>query len=633
MIEFNYEDGEEVSSPTVILSGNISSTEFGVIRFTSTHQQTYYEIHNSKFKALVNLAVGENSYTVEVFNGYIDNRELVTPVETSTFKLNLVSIVKKPIHLCLIVASDSQGKYDMPQYKLERGEVATLESAVQKLQVVGRLMQAYTHDEMKLANYGNRTFDFVEESGSIKVHILKSDKSRADIQNVNWAQQNKHATDSGGLFSHAMDLIKRSSFYKNGIQVACIYLDSKWDPQQNLILGHAALGGGSDEIKLAIFGSHGLHSWPNTFKQVIPCFLDDTKLYDVANDNGDCDTSCQTFNTTAGAFLHEIGHLLGCPHQNYGVMLRDYIRWNRSFVSRLNEPLCHWHPLDLIRFLYHDSFSLPEDTFDKVYSTKNTIGPAIFNVDEGILIKSTSGIYLVEACIGELAKYSLEYSPDTTLVRLNYLEIVEHMKPHGFTNQKLIIRILTLGGNKEIDDFKQLVIPSTNPIESFKISSDFGLGKGQLTGYKSELLGRNANKYQIIGLNLKIVDKVRVYHGMAIDGIRFCNTKSDSNNAFEKMFVQLDSSMMFGNQAPNYSDFELYSGEVISKFHIRSGWWVDGLQIETSSGRKSPWYGNDGGNISILECPTETSTIVGMYGFVGKWLDGIGIVYTEDQLS
>ena len=36
----------------------------------------------------------------------------------------------KPIHLCLIRGKDSNNTYDMPKYRLQRGEVPNLENAI-----------------------------------------------------------------------------------------------------------------------------------------------------------------------------------------------------------------------------------------------------------------------------------------------------------------------------------------------------------------------------------------------------------------------------------------------------------------------------------------------------------------------
>ena len=612
---------------------------------------------------------GSNEFAVNVYaNGTLDSHEKPCfdgpSVDTESLQLVLQRMAAKPIHLCLIVGKDSPGRFDMPSYKSEKNNIST---AVKKLQVVGRLMQAYTHDEMRMGGFGNRCFQFVEQNGDsdlfdgtlskstpqIKVHILNSPRTVSDIRDPNVAQQNSNATESGWLFSHAMELVEQSDFYKNdgtATQAACLYLDTTWDKELELILGHAALGGGTNKVKMAICGSHGIHSWPSNFQQVIPCLSDNTKLTteEVANDNNQCGTSWETFNVTAGAFLHEIGHSLGCPHQVDGVMLRDYITWNRSFTSKCinkNARFCHWNRLDLIRFLYHDTFSLIGDDFTKVKSTTTLPDdsyddnklPSLYLCNDGVVIKSSSGVYLVEVTIGELARYHKCFLPkryggkgfNHELI-LNYGEVCKELAHQGLDTNNLSLRVLSIGGNIEIEDFTSMMTSNDQSMQSSIIISDFGLGKGEIRGYKSLPLGRKVNEYQIIGLDVANIATVRVYHGNAVDGIRFFHSKA-SNNVFEKMFVQLDSSMMIGKESPHYSDFKIYENETITKFHVRSGWWIDGIQVETSLNRKSPMYGNpDGGNLSTLDCPNEKSRIVGMYCWVGKWLDLIGIIYSED---
>jgi hypothetical protein len=60
--------------------------------------------------------------------------------------------------------------------------------------------------------------------------------------------------------------------------------------------------------------------------------------------------------------------LFDCPHQRSGVMMRNYIRLNRSFSViephgplALNGDECAWHRLDLLRFRAHPCYSLPTD--------------------------------------------------------------------------------------------------------------------------------------------------------------------------------------------------------------------------------------------------------------------------------
>lgn len=62
-----------------------------------------------------------------------------------------------------------------------------------------------------------------------------------------------------------------------GAYVAVLTLDSHWDQDKKLLLGHAALGAGgpvSPGCKIGTFGSHSCWSWPRTLGEVVPAFMD-----------------------------------------------------------------------------------------------------------------------------------------------------------------------------------------------------------------------------------------------------------------------------------------------------------------------------------------------------------------------
>ncbi|ODV78436.1 uncharacterized protein CANTADRAFT_53858 [Suhomyces tanzawaensis NRRL Y-17324] len=722
-ITFNYQNNEIVSSPTVIVSGSTSAIGQGLVTFTNNDNKVFppqtFEVNQGHFKAILHVSPGDpNVFNVVVSDGYLNGYGFAEArsreVDTGSLSLVFYPLPQnKPIHLCVILGRDSNGSYDMPKYRLNRGEKADLQSAILKLKVAGRLMQAYTQEEMRSIGLSNRSFQFVEEEQDyqglfgfdvksptphteIKVHVLRSPKTVAELRDPNIAQQNPNASDAGGLFSHALDLIKNNPEiydkrrkHNTAVQCAVLYLDATYDRRNDMILTHAALGGGDGDVKLAIFGSHGLHSWPINFPQVTPSFLDATHLSknEVANDANECGTSWECLNITLGAFMHEIGHLLGCPHQVDGVMLRDYVWFNRSYMTRelqclrTNSPgavigrngvwpvSCHWNRLDLIRFLYHDSFSLPIDTFPKVYSTtykddnsyENNTAPTSYNTPKGgAVAKSSAGIYLVEFIIEDLARHHMVFYPENYggkgpqhELNLNYNTCYEELKKYGDkASPDFDVKILSIGGEITIWNFKNCSSGSKDNI----IRSDFGLGKGTINAYKSALLGSSKDQQpQIIGFDIRNIYKVRVYHGGALDGVRFFYTEGkaqgDSNNVppvpprdysnkFSKMFKKLliepsvqggSRESLIGNEKSHYSDYEIRPGQYITKFHFRNGAWLDAIQFETNTGEKSPMFGNaEGGHLSTLEAPGPEYTIVGMYGYTGSWMDGLGIVYTDE---
>lgn len=722
-IAFNYRENEISSSPTAIVSGSTSATRLGVVEFVNNSNAVfppqYAEINNGQFKALLHLSPGApNVFEVTAYdNGTINGGGFAEfrpspgrSVDRGRLTLLFNELrANKPVHLCVIVGRDSAGAYDMPSYRTQRGEVANLDSAVRKLKVAGRLMQAFTQDDFRVVGLSNRSFQFVEEEVSnqglfgytsiesptphreIKVHVLRSPKTVAQLRDPNLAQQNPNASDSGGLFSHAIDLIRDTpDLYgpyrqKNtAIQCAVIYLDAHFDTKSQLILTHAALGGGTGEVKLAIFGSHGLHSWPANFPQVGPSFVDATQLStrEVANDCNQCGTSWECLNITLGAFMHEIGHLMGSPHQVDGVMLRDYIWWNRSFMTREARCLrtgssgeiigpqgtwpkvCHWNILDLLRYLQHDSFSLPPDkddpSFGKTLATRMALAagsdraPTLYNTPgAGAYIKSDTGIFLVEFITEDLARHHYSYLPKMYggpgprgELTLDYDQCYQELRRRtDKASEHYDVRVLSFGGDLFIKDFKKNCADSSSNV----INSDFGLGRGPLTGYKSSELGQSkGRKDQFIGFNINSIYKIRVYAGSALDGVRFYFTldapaaaeppkvpKRDYLSKFKSMTLSNPApggakEATIGNEKPHYVDFDLGKGETITKFHFRNGAWIDAIQFELSSGRLSPWFGNaTGGHHSTLEAPSDKYEVIGMYGCTGSWMDSVGIIYTN----
>lgn len=692
MVQFNYQNNEIVSSPTVIVSGSTTINK-GIVEFINNENLVFppqsFEINNYQFKAIVHVSSDKNHFKVKAFEGIIDNYgfpQKGKEVDSGELSLLYHPLNNKPIHLCVILGRDSNGGYDMPKYRTARGEVANLDTAVKKLKVAGRLMQAYTQDEMRASGFSNRSFQFVEETTDqqgifgynvksptphqeVKIHVLRSPKSVEELRDPNLAQQNPKGTNTGGLFSHALDLIKNSPLYGardasgSCIQCAVIYLDAHYDIGKDLILTHAALGGGNGDIKLAIFGSHGLHLWPTNFPQTTSSFLDATHLSkrEVANDANQCGTSWECLNITMGAFMHEIGHLLGSPHQVNGVMLRDYIWWNRSFMTRELECLrtssrsaiigpngwpgnqiCHWNILDKIRYLHHGSFGLPIDSeISHVYSTTlkrddsyHGQNPSSYIINDGsCMIKSGPGIFLIEVITKDLARYHIPYLPKNYggpglqhEVVLDYNHLYHCLGKDK--DENYAVRVLSLAGDMYISNFKKHV---TRDI----VRSDFGLGLGEVDGYKSELLGRENGDGKMIGFDIGKITKVRVYHGGALDGVRFYSSVPPvpARNYMNKIVSKISSNekvVTLGNEKPHYTDIDVDGRNPITKFHFRNGAWIDAIQVEFADGSKSAMLGNaNGGHLSTLEVPAEGFRIVGMYGYVGGWMNGVGIVYAQ----
>lgn len=592
-----------------------------------------WPVSDGYFKALVHLQPGVNNLKVE-YEGVNGERA------SSKLTIHYVPLLQNPpLHLALILGSDSPGTYDCPRYKMEK-EGNGLDLAIKKVRLAGYMMSAFTNEQMNRHGFGHRTFRLHEEydrdtlsnrdgrglRSTAVVHVIRSSHTVAEIRDPNRAQQNGNGTDTGALYGFALDAINKHGipFKDQGedVMVAAIFVDTHWDKQLNLVLGHAALGGGAGHIKLAIFGSHSLHAWPSCLEEVVPAFMDETRTdtNEVANDANQSGSSFEALNIGMGAFMHEIGHLLGCPHQPYGVMLRDYITWNRTFMTRegfltrdnkpgrrlcLPEDECGWHRLDILRFRAHPAFRSPFE--NRVFSST----PNVYPVENGAFIKSVTGVYLIEIHVDGECRGHFEYpNQPQTEIFLFEDELRQRVgEKYGARDKKLKLEILSLGQSQTtVEDFVQLC-------QRDQIHDTFERRRGVLTGFKSAQLGDSGGTIQTTIIPPDPV-AVRIFSGSCLDGVEFCYSDRQS--------------VLFGKRGGSPKDFPLQMGEYITGFFVRSGAWIDALQVITNT-RRSEIYGNATGGSGHELVPPHGYEIVGLAGSIKDWVVSIGVVYVAAQ--
>lgn len=471
-----------------------------------------------------------------------------------------------------------------------------------------------------------------------KIHIIRCDKTVAEIRDLDVAQQNTKAKRSGDLFTWATEACKNYFKPVPGQKQYCsvLILDSHWDKAAKTITGHAALGGGNGEIQLAIFGSQALQSYPSSIEEVVPAFSDctPTDTNYVANDCNESGSNWEAANIGIGAHLHETGHLFGCPHQESGIMLRDYVTLNRSFTTRepystrtkskgglvLPKDECAWHRLDCLRFRGHPCFALPTDPPRHVDDSVQ-----VWPVDNGnVIITAPSGVAYLEIFTqgDEFCHTWQEFGdgngngPIQRQVVLTEQELRNRL-PEDKRKSKLKLSIKSCaGGSYEVEDFGLLAskasrVKFSNGQLAFRSSK---LGLSQMEGSRPEEVVFDSTLYQT-----KLMTQVRVYHGYALDGIEFVYEDSTSQ--------------LFGKRGgqPGGSEFNLDTrrGEYITGFYVRSGFWVDGIAIMTSLGRKSAVFGNPSGGSGHTLIPPRGYTIAGISGSCANWVDGFGILVTR----
>lgn len=638
---FNINDNDTVHERLFLLHGRAGpeNRSFNGSVVINHHLDSFpaqrFPVTDGYFKALVHLEPGPNELMVNFESPDLN----IPPFKyMSKLKIHYLPLLQNPpLHFALILGRDSPGTFDSPKYKREK-EGNSLEIAIKKMRMAAYMMAAFTNEQTYRNGFGHRTFRLHEEwqpdslsnrdnlvRCTAKIHIVRSDKTVAEIRDPNRAQQNKNGNDTGALFGIALDALKKyGGPFSNGqtCHVAAIFVDGHWDTRLKLIVGHAALGGGSGNIRLAIFGGHPLYTWPTCIEDVVRCFMDDTTTdtSEVANDSDESGTSWENLNVGQGAFMHEIGHLLGCPHQPSGIMLRDYITWNRSFMtteaycSRLKKPgmrltlakdECGWHRLDALRFRFHNSFRLPNEL--PLVSIQNPTKPNVYPVEIGAVVKSDTGVYAIELHVDDWCRGYLEYvdQPQKELFLLE--DDLRQQLPPEYRNKskKLKLEILAIGEQQvTVDDFNAL-INHGRMIDGGRIM------------FKSNKLGGNGGSEQVCLFpsrkTKRDIRTVRMYVDQVLYGIEF--------------YFDDGTSVTWGNKGGNVNDVAMQPGEELLGFNAKSGAWVDGAQIITTLRRSVMWGGPGGSPHDLV--PPAGYMICGMVGNVGSWVDSIGIIYTQ----
>lgn len=537
---------------------------------------TMWPVSDSHFKALVHLTSGPNRLRFDFHNSSI-------PAQSSWMNINfLPATTSPPIHLVILLGKDSPGTFDAVPERVQR-EGNDLDTALRKFRMAAYLWQAFTGEQMYRNGFGRRCFRFEEEwqSGTLtfrdresgqmrseaKIHVVRSEKTIRELRDLDLAQQYEKATHKGDLFGIAMEAMKGHFKPTQGQKqyVSVLLLDAHWDTQSKIITGHAALGGGSNEIQLAIFGSQALQSYPSCLEEVVPAFTDCTRTdtNHVANDCNESGSNWEAANIGIGAHLHEVGHLLGCPHQESGIMLRDYLTFNRTFTCRepystrtkspgmgltLPKDECGWHRLDTLRFRFHPCFRTPADIAivgdesvrvwpvenGKVIVTAPTGKPTRYEVQTHIILICCLGIHFMEIfASGDDTCHSwIEYSTVDGLptspprqVVLSEDELLSRLAQDR-KQKKLRLSIYSVGqGSHTVEDFSQLkskssVVKMPNGQMGFRSSQ---LGTSQQTGSRPEQVILESAMKQT-----KLLTSIRVFHGFALDGIEFFYEDSTS---------------------------------------------------------------------------------------------------------
>lgn len=238
--------------------------------------------------------------------------------------------------------------------------------------------------------------------------------------------------------------------------------------------------------------------------------------------------------------------------------------------------------VDCLRLRHHPCFRLPTDP---VTATLHD-NPQIYAIENGVFASASSGIFLVEVHTDNIYRVHMEF---TTKIEREVLLLESELRerlPQSCRSKAMKLKIYSAGqGQTTIDDF--------SATKGAKVQLPNGYG----VAFKSSLLGLSdtcGSKPQEIFLHTltpgRMLTSIRVFHSLALDGLEFMYEDS--------------SSQLFGHRGneggsgkSEVSDFSLDTrkGESLLGFCVRSGSYVDGVEILTSLGRRSHLFGNPHG--------------------------------------
>ncbi|KAI9321907.1 putative peptidase family-domain-containing protein [Dichotomocladium elegans] len=627
----NITHGETVYQPMLLVNGRAGRrgevSDFSVLVETPDYPDTTWPCVDSYFKALVHLTAGPNRITFHLVDEKNNNERQLSHQLVVHYAPPSKHI--PPLHLCIFLGRDSPGTFDVPPQKAHQN---TLAVATAKLRLAGYLWQAFCAEQMHRNGMGRRTFrleetwqtDTVANDGQRRrptaaVHVIRSRSTVAEIRDVRRAQQSPHrdprVKDLFGLF---LDDLRDHPVVSGHpcCYVAGLILDAHWDG--NTVLGHAALGGGDGAgTRLGIFGSHLLHAWPQHIGEVVRCMMDttptDTRY--VANDANESGEWWRALNIGMGAMLHEVGHAFTLSHSASGIMSRGYNNWNRTFLAKEpgRQPIppedeggSHWHRVDIIRLRYHPAFQLPSDLPIRPQDDDGQ-GPDFMPLSERtILVRSPGGLTLVEVILNGRYRTHHEYH-DTHPLEMVY-DIVSMANALRFDLCKDKVRL-------EVTTANQCTAAVDNVLEF--LESHVVMLPDMLTpvlksdGFGNQGLGAESS-YQVTFRDCQRIIGVCIHHGSFVDGVVFLF--DDGSKA------------IVGQCGGTRTHFPLHPDEHLAGMWVRSGAWVDGLQLVTSQGRRSSWFGGTGGSLHWVSPPAQYKWM-GVYGSAGRWLDQIGIYY------
>ncbi|PGH28241.1 hypothetical protein AJ80_00132 [Polytolypa hystricis UAMH7299] len=685
----NISDGEEVHQRCVLLSGQCPSSEkqdgysetdyimvnikdlFGCVSFPPQS----WPVARGCFKALVLLTNGVNKITMTCHR----DSKVIGQLELQLQYMPLTQL--PPLHLAIMVGNDSPLVIDCPHSK-QRGISSThadLDAAIAKFRMTAYMWQAMTAEDFRQKGLGRRSFRLEEEwaldtvsrklinqphnGGSLynesglspmrstaKVHVTRSDKTVAELRDTEVAQQNECGSQREGLHQFFSDALRE---YGMPFQSSCrpvvagLILDSTYSTENDLILGHAALGSHDPNgLSLGIFGSHLSFSWPRFLEEVPACLLDTTPRDDsIGNDNGECETAWEACAVSQGAFLHEVGHAFGADHTT-GIMARGYSPdWTKNFLPLTAhcahrkspgvfvedvENKARWDTGDALLFRSQPHFRQPQDKPLSAEARRPLPSVQIQENDDGTTAKVVIGH---AAGIARVAFNGVEETQPTMKEPIEHIEYsMSDLKTRFGKDSDLSLHILAMNGKernirnlwKRSNGLMRLRIPGSSIVLEKRSAAVEDIGDSENKHWEWAVLLNRRKKDGSFSRAVAI--DIRV--GMLLDGavVHFDDDKSANCGPRWRLNGEPH---RFGGGASE--EIHIPPDIEIRKVDIcRTDNRIWGMRIYLSDGSDGGELNEQAGEIVTLQ-PPSGHKIIGFYGR-NKWpysfseVDEFGIV-------
>ena len=304
----NLDDGTQLGYSLALLSGTAGGTEVSI---ASAGEVIAWPVVAGHYKALVPLAAGANTVQLTACGHTLALRLAFQP-QTNDYYVRVV----------YVEGSNGGGTFDAPP-----GTPNTEADGVVRVQTAAWMWQTFYAEAMQRQGFGRTTFRLLLDANQRPVvTVARSTKTTAQLRamtpNQIWSQL---YTDFGALPNR--EQIK---------DVLILGGVSHFDPATAQLRAGGALGGGHE----AMFHGADLFTWPPSVADVVPHFLDLTKVdaTQLSDDSAGRHTYWANDTTTSGAVIHELGHTLGFAHNTdyTSIMYRGFDTWNRFFMA--SEP-------------------------------------------------------------------------------------------------------------------------------------------------------------------------------------------------------------------------------------------------------------------------------------------------------